>query len=81
MISWIYWWGLVTLGMLIFSFLIKEYVVGALASMSLMALGVYVIANGFPTISNTLTQLFGSVMISIGAYVLIRGGYELLFTK
>jgi len=64
-------WVLIILG-----FHYKEYLFGALGSIFLMALGVYIALNGLTGTNNLPTQTLAVMHVAVGAYVLIRGGYE-----
>jgi hypothetical protein len=62
---------------LLIGFIFKEYAIAAIASFLLMILGVYSMVNGLNGTNDWLTQGFSMIMIGVGAYVVIRGGYEL----
>lgn len=65
-------WTLIILG-----FQYKDYLFGSLGSIFLLALGVYIALNGLTGINNLSTQTLAVVQIAVGAYIFIRGSYEI----
>ena len=63
--------------LLIFGFNLKDYQLLAFSSFFLMALGAYIIFYGLEDISNIATLAFAFVQIGVGAYVIMRGAYEI----
>jgi len=62
--------------LLVLAFIIKVYALGMIASMAIIVVGVYVLANGVKSIDNLLTLGLGVVCIGVGAYVFIGGALE-----
>jgi len=62
------------------SMIINNYVIGALASMGMIIIGITILKDGFLTINNSLSQAFGVIILCVGAYLLIAGGIEQLTT-
>ena len=79
MIPYIYLAILVAWAILIFGFVYKDYAITSISSMFLMVLGVYMLSYGIEGISRSHLAVlaFGFTHIGVGAYVLIRGAYEL----
>ena len=62
--------------LLVFAFIIEDYIVGLLASLAIMCIGIYIAIYNIEGINNILTQTFGLISICIGAYVFINGSVE-----
>lgn len=62
-------------------FFVKDYTFVAIAGFLLMTIGVFITINGLTNIDNIATQALALVHIGVGAYVLIRGGYEVYKDK
>ena len=67
---------IIAFGILAFGMFIKEYAIAAIGSFFVMLLGIYIIIYNLNGVNDWLTQGLGIIMIGIGAYVVIRGGYE-----
>ena len=61
---------------LAYSFWIKDAYMAMLASLLIMAWGLYVVLNGFDGVQDWLTDTVAMVNIGIAAYVLLRAGWE-----
>ena len=79
MMPFIYLAILIAWTILIVGFVFKDYAISALGSIFLMSLGVYILINGIETFANNHIAILtlGFVHIGVGAYVFIRGAYEL----
>ena len=58
------------------SFVMKVYVLGAIASMGLIVIGVSILISGTVGISSILTLGLGVIYVALGAYVFIKGSAE-----
>lgn len=67
--------------LLIAGFYIKDYTILAISGFFLMALYVFITTNGIEGIDNLATQALALVHAGVGAYVVIRGGYEIYKDK
>lgn len=54
----------------------KDYTITILGALFLMALSVYIYSYGLTNINNFLTETFALIHFGVGAYVSIRGSYE-----
>ena len=68
---------IVGFSVLIFGFVRRDFWISALASMFIMALGVYIIGNGLAGTNDWITQTFGAICIALAGYVLLRGAIEM----
>lgn len=78
MINPIYIYFAIAWTLLVIGFYIKEFTMSALASIILIVLGVYGLANGIGGLNNLLTLTISIIHICLGAYVLIRGAIEMM---
>jgi len=62
--------------MLVLAFVIKEYAIGALASMGLTVAGIYIFMSGIGGVNNFLTDAIALITFAIGVYILIRATGE-----
>lgn len=62
--------------LLVLSFIIEDYTIGMLSSLTIMCIGIYIAIYNMEDINNLLTQAFGLISIGIGAYVFINGSVE-----
>lgn len=76
MIDFIYVVVVLVYFLLAFSFIIKEYIIGLIASMGIMITGIYMAIYGVGDTINFLTQSFGIINICLGAYVFINASRE-----
>jgi len=67
--------------LLILGFYMKNYTFLALASFLLLALGVTIIAEGIADVENLSTLALGYIHFAVGAYVVVRSGYEVYKDK
>ena len=58
------------------SFVIKLYFLGAISSIAIIAIGVFILINGMESISNILTLGLGIIFISLGSYIFLTGALE-----
>ena len=79
MIPYIYLAILVAWIILVIGFVYKDYAITALGSILILVLGVYMLIYGINGVSNSSLEVmaFGFTHIGIGAYIFIRGAYEL----
>jgi hypothetical protein len=77
MISFIYILILIAWLFLFVGFYFKEFTITALGSTLMIVLGVYTAINGLDGFFNIATQALSVTHMCIGAYILIRGSYEL----
>jgi len=76
MIDFIYILIMIGWVMLLVSFYYKDYPIGAIGAMLLMAIGVYILYNGLPDANDFLNKIIGIIHCGIGGYVFIRGTWE-----
>lgn len=62
--------------LLVFSFIVKEYIIGLLAGIGMMVIGIYMAIYGIGDIANFLTRGFAWINIGIGTYIFIVGSLE-----
>jgi hypothetical protein len=60
---------------------IRDYVIGSIASMFMMILALHILQNGVLELNNFLTYAMAIIIGSIGGYVLIKGGIEFIETN
>ena len=63
---------------LIIGFYFKDAIPALLSSMLIIAIGVYLIANGILVTKDWITEAFGIIHIGIGGYIFVKGTYELV---
>ncbi len=62
--------------LLVLAFVLKDYVIGMLASLGILCIGVYIAIYNVEHINNILTQAFALISIGLGSYVFINGSVE-----
>ena len=75
-LDWIYVLILVAWGLLLVAFFSKDYVIGAIASMFLMILGIFITTNGLPGIDVWLYTSLGIIHVLTGGYIFVKGSIE-----
>ena len=68
---------LVSTGLLLLSFVFKNYVFAILSGFSFLITGVYTMINGFGSVATTNTQMLSLIIIGFGAIITITSGLEL----
>ena len=58
------------------SFTVKLYFLGAISSIAIISIGVFILTTGMESISNILTLGLGIIFISLGSYIFLAGGME-----
>lgn len=76
----IYLFVLIAWVILIFGFYKEDYNIICFAGIVMLVIGTYITINGLDTFNDYLSNAFGFIHIGIGAYVMIRGGYEIYKT-
>lgn len=54
----------------------KDYTISMIGALFLITLSVYIYAYGLTNINNFLTEAFALIHFGVGAYVSLRGSYE-----
>ena len=62
--------------LLVLAFVLKDYIIGMLASLGILVIGVYIAIYNVEHINNILTQTFALISIGLGSYVFINGSVE-----
>lgn len=62
--------------LLILAFILKDYIIGMLASLGIMSLGVYITIYNIENINNILTQSLATIFMCLGFYIFITGSIE-----
>ena len=75
-LDWIYVLILVAWVLLLIGFFYKDYTIGAIASMFLMVLGIFIAVNGLPNVELWLYTSLGIIHVLTGGYILVRGSVE-----
>jgi hypothetical protein len=76
MIDFIYVIMVLVYCLLVFSIMKEELIIGLLAGMGIIIVGVYLIIYGAGDISNFLTSSFGIINVALGSYLFIGGSLE-----
>jgi len=76
MIPYIYLIVLMGIFLIGLAFYFREYAFGALGSMLFIIIGIYTAVNGITGVDNFLTVALSVIIIAVGAYIFIRGGFE-----
>jgi hypothetical protein len=63
---------------LIIGFWKQDAPLSLLASMLIIAIGVYIIINGILIYKDWFTETLGIIHIAIGGYIFVHGSYELV---
>ena len=58
------------------SFTVKLYFLGAISSIAIISIGVFILTTGMEGLSNILTLGLGIIFISLGSYIFLAGGLE-----
>jgi len=66
--------------LLIVGFYLGDYTFTAIGGILSLVIGVYILINGLDGYANLVTEGFSIIHICLGAYVMIRGGYEIYKT-
>ena len=72
---------LVSTGLLLISFLFKNYIFAIISGFSFLITGVYTMINGFGYVADTNTQMLSIIIIGFGAIITITSGLELSNTS
>ncbi len=62
--------------LLVLAFVLKDYILGMLASLGILVIGVFIAINNVEHINNILTQTFALISIGLGSYIFINGSIE-----
>ena len=62
--------------LLVLSFAIKEYIIGLIAGIGFIVIGIYLAIYGVGDVNNFLTQAFALINIGLGSYIFIYGSME-----
>lgn len=76
MISLIFVAMLLPILLLFIAFLFRQYVIGAISSILMVVVAVYILINGIENITNILTLGIGVVYFGLGFYIFIGGTLE-----
>lgn len=68
-------------GLLLISFLFKNYIFAVISGFSFLLTGVYTMINGFSFITSANTQMLSIIIIGLGAIISITSGLELANTS
>ena len=75
-LDWIYVLILVAWILLLVAFFFKDYTIGAIASMFLMVIGIFIASSGLPGIDVWLFTSLGIIHVLTGGYILVRSSIE-----
>ena len=62
--------------LLVFGFWIKDAYIPMIASLLIIAWGLYVIINGFDGVQDWITEAIAMVNVGVAGYILLRSGWE-----
>jgi len=62
--------------LLVIALILKDYIIGMLASLGIMCLGVYITIYNIENINNILTQSLATIFMCLGFYIFISGSLE-----
>jgi hypothetical protein len=63
---------ILAIALMIFAYIRQDVNIAAISSFAMLAIGMYIIINGFSIYDNILTKVIGTVLIGLGAYILGR---------
>lgn len=72
-----YLFFIVALILLIFGFIIRDYMIKTISCIMFMIFGLWLATQGIEGISNLATQAFASICIGIGIYIWLNESYDL----
>lgn len=75
-LDWIYILILVAWILLLIAFIFKDYAIGAIASMFLMIIGIFITSSGLPGVDVWLYTSLGIIHLLTGGYVFAVSGIE-----